>query len=259
MPKSRRNKTISLTQTDKKGREHKTSLIEEIKTNADKYDSLWLFEVGDMRNSHLKDVRSAWTNTGRMFFGRNRVMALALGTTPEDEHLTGISGIANRLEGNVGLFFTSEPREKVEAWFADFSRADYARAGNRASKDIDLPEGTLTTLSSPPTPFAHSLEPHLRSLGLSTTLIRGVPSLTAPHRVCSKGSKLTAEQARLLKLLECKMANFRVRLGAVWDKKTEGTEVIEREEGDEEFNTGMDDEMDEEEDDGLAMLPAHLA
>lgn len=60
MPKSKRDKIVALTRTDKKTKEHKVSLIDSIKESSDKWTYCWLFTVGDMRNSHLKDVRSAW-------------------------------------------------------------------------------------------------------------------------------------------------------------------------------------------------------
>lgn len=46
----------------------------------------------------------------------------------------------------------------------------------------------------------HSLEPQFRRLGLSTYLVRGVPTLKAPHTVCKAGDALNANQVQLLKL-----------------------------------------------------------
>jgi len=68
-----------------------------------------------MRNSHLKGIRAEWRGrvpetryyyrllmyarsavdrTGRLFFGRVSVMALALGTTPESEFMPGLGKIS---------------------------------------------------------------------------------------------------------------------------------------------------------------------
>lgn len=74
--------------------------------------------------------------------------------------------------------------------------------------------------STPPEPFPHNEEPQLRKLGLHTSMVRGVPTLGAPHRVCTKGKPLTAEQAQLLKLCGEKMVEFRVHLRARWDSTT---------------------------------------
>lgn len=118
----------------------------------------------------------------------------------------------------MGLFFTdSEPQEVIE-WFADFQQPDFARAGNKATRTVILPVGpVMRQHSDPPEPFPHNEDPQLRKLGLTTTMTRGVPTLTSPHKVCEKGKTLTSEQAQLLKLIGLKMVTFRVGLMARWD------------------------------------------
>lgn len=49
-------------------------------------------------------------------------------------------------------------------------------------------------------PAPHSLEPQFRKLGLSTYLVKGVPTLKAPHTVCKPGDTLNPNQVNLLKL-----------------------------------------------------------
>lgn len=51
---------VSLTKVAKKTRENKTGHIEQLQEWADKYKYCYVFEVADMRNSHLKDVRQRW-------------------------------------------------------------------------------------------------------------------------------------------------------------------------------------------------------
>ena len=118
----------------------------------------------------------------------------------------------------MGLLFTdTEPQEVID-WFADFQQPDYARAGNIASQTVTLPVGpVLRHHSDPPEPFPHNEEPQLRKLGLTTSLTKGVPTLTAPHQLCQKGKPLTSEQAQLLKLTGLKMVTFRVRLLSRWN------------------------------------------
>jgi mRNA turnover protein 4 len=77
------------------------------------------------------------------------------------------------------------------------------------------------------------MEPQLRALGLHTSLVRGVPSLTTPHQLCRADETLTSEQCRILKLLGVQMAvsnfilstflisnpqEFRILLGSRWSK-----------------------------------------
>jgi len=56
-------------------------------------------------------------------------------------------------------------------------------------------------------------------------MVKGVPTLQVPHKVCEKGKLLTAEQAQLLKLIGHKMVEFRVGLMARWD--SESGEVVQ--------------------------------
>jgi mRNA turnover protein 4 len=46
-----------------------------------------------MRNTYLKEIRHDFKDS-RFFFGKNRVMAKALGTTVESEYKEGLSAIA---------------------------------------------------------------------------------------------------------------------------------------------------------------------
>jgi len=238
MPKSKRAKLVSLTKVSKKTREQKNALMKEVQENADKWQYCWLFEVGNMRNAHLKIVRKLWKDSARIFFGRGAVMAKALGTTPEEEHRLGLHKLATQIKGQVGLFFTDSPPQEVVDWFADFQQPDFARSGNRATQTVILPAGpVMQQHSTPPEPFPHNEEPQLRKLGLRTTMNRGVPTLDTPHTVCEKGKTLTPEQAQLLKLIGIKMVVFRVGLRARWEAangqviQIEGQQIDEEEQG----------------------------
>jgi mRNA turnover protein 4 len=192
-------------------------------------------------------------------------MAKALGTTPEEEHRMGIHKLAQvcnialiidhlmngflyfsqQIQGQVGLLFTdTEPQEVIE-WFADFSQPDFARAGNVATRTVILPAGPVMRVhSDPPEPFPHNEEPQLRRLGLTTTMNRGVPTLTNPHKLCEKGKVLTAEQAQLLKLIGEKMVTFRVGLIARWEAGS--GEVIQIDGPRLSTQQGEDDEAEDE-------------
>ena len=90
MPKSRRDKPISLTKTKKHGRASKERLVEDIRECLSTYSSVYVFEVENMRNVKFKELREEWGGS-RFFMGKNRVMQMALGRDPHDEHKAGIS------------------------------------------------------------------------------------------------------------------------------------------------------------------------
>lgn len=221
MPRSKKAKVVSLTKVDRKTRENKANHITILQECADKWKYCYVFQVANMRNTYLKDIRVRWKDTGRMFFGRNTVVAKALGATEAEEHKPGLSQLHKHLSGTVGVFFTDHDPAETEAWFAHYTQADYARAGNRATRSIELPAGPIMNRESdPPEQFQHTMEPQLRRLGLATRLERGVPTLAAPHVVCKQGDVLTAEQAQILKLIGERLATFRVRLLCRWSAET---------------------------------------
>lgn len=226
--------------------------MQEMQENIDKWQYCWLFEVGNMRNSHLKTVRKLWKDTARIFFGRGAVMAKALGTTPEEEHQPGLHKIASKIKGQVGLLFTNSPPSEVTEWFDDFRPPDFARSGTKATQTFTIPSGPIMQQhSEPPEPFPHNEEPQLRKLGLHTSMVRGVPTLDNPHTVCEQGKTLTPEQAQLLKLVGVKTVKFRVGLRAYWNKDTgdvteiEGASLDEEEKAAAESGSGENDESEE--------------
>jgi len=208
MPKSKRDKKVSLTQTKKKGLDLKKKLCEDIHTCIEKYANIFTFSVQNMRNSKLKDVRQEWSHS-RFFFGKNKVMTLALGRGPEDEFRPGLHKIGRKLHGQTGILFTNKTEPEVVRWFSEFVELEFARAGNIASQ-------TVTAVAGPLLAFTHDIEPQLRRLGLPTSLEKGVVTLMKDHIVCEKGKPLTPEQAQILKLFGYKMAQFYLTIELMW-------------------------------------------
>lgn len=139
------------------------------------------------------------------------------------------------------MLFSNRPIKETVAWFETFTEADYARAGFKATEDVLLPEGPLVD-------FPHSIEPHLRQLGMPTSLQRGIVTLVKPFDVCKKGQTLTPEQARILKLLEKKMAAFELTVKCYWtkDKGFHKMKVKDAKEVDDSVDQ-VDEEMEEDE------------
>uniref|UniRef100_T1DMD9 Ribosome assembly factor mrt4 n=1 Tax=Crotalus horridus TaxID=35024 RepID=T1DMD9_CROHD len=238
MPKSKRDKRVSLTKTTKKGLEVKQNLIEELRKCVDTYKRLFIFSIANMRNNKLKDIRSAWKHS-RIFFGKNKVMIVALGHSPSDEYKDNLHEVSKHLRGEVGLLFTNRTKDEVINWFSQFSETDFARAGNKATFTVNLDMGPLDQ-------FSHSMEPQLRQLGLPTALKKGVVTLISDYEVCKEGDILTPEQARILKLFGYTMAEFKVMIRSVWDAETGEFEQLETPTGDR--SGAMKEEEEKEED-----------
>ncbi|CAB1412849.1 unnamed protein product [Pleuronectes platessa] len=235
MPKSKRDKKISLTKTAKKGLESKQKLIEEVRKCVDIYSHLFIFSVANMRNNKLKDIRTAWKHS-RFFFGKNKVMMVALGKGVSDEYKDNLHKVSRYLRREVGVLFTNKTKDEVQEYFSHFKEMDYARAGNPAQMDLTLDEGPLE--------FPHSMEPQLRQLGLPTALKKGVVTLLKDHAVCKEGDVLTPEQARILKLFGIEMAEFKIQIKCMWTSETGDLQNFADEKESVQENEDDDDEED---------------
>jgi len=211
MPKSKRSQKISLTKTVRKGRERKEAIVEEVRGCVDRYKSVLVFETCNMRNTPLKELR-ARLRSSRLFFGRNKLIAAALGRTVADAYRVGLDQVSESLlGGEAGLIFTDEPLEVVQQALKDSEVPEYARSGFEATEDVTLEEGELPQ-------FAHSMEPYLRKLGMPTKLVAGTVVLLCNYPVCVAGDVINSDQAKILQLIDNKMAVFKAVLTCHWSE-----------------------------------------
>ncbi|CAG9533144.1 unnamed protein product [Cercopithifilaria johnstoni] len=211
MPKSKREVEVSLTRVKKKTKEQKIKLVDEIRKCVDTFENLFVFGIENMRSVKFVEIRQKYKNNSRFFYGKNNVMAIALGKTPSTEYAHELNKVSGLLKGECGLMFTNENRKAIEKYFNELYISDFARCGQIAVSTIELNEGPLVQ-------FPFSLEPQLRKLGLPTKLEKGVVTLISHYVICKAGEKLTADQCRLLKFLDYKMSTFHVKLSAHWSK-----------------------------------------
>lgn len=243
MPKSKRDVKISLTKTKRKDLQFKQQKVDEVRKNIEEFERIFVFSVENMRNTKLKDLRNEWRTDSRFYFGKNSVIRLGFGKTKAEEPHPNLHKISKRLVSQCGLLFTNKSKQEIVDFFETYREPDFARSGCVATEDVVLPEGPLEE-------FPFPLEPQLRQWGMPTSLQRGVITLLQDYRVCKKGSVLTPEQARILKLLGKTMAEFRVTLKCMWDKSTckiKKFESAESNGADEDFSLVM--EADEKEND----------
>lgn len=103
MPRSQRNQKVSLTKTDKKGRELKQGIVSEVRKCVDEYPSVYVFSFVNLRSKLLKEVRMDFRKDSRFFMGKNKVMMLALGKSEQDEYQDNLRQVSKRLKGQVSF------------------------------------------------------------------------------------------------------------------------------------------------------------
>jgi len=94
------------------GRPKKEDLVQKVSEALDTYESVYVFKFDNLRASAIKDLRMLHKDD-RYFLGKNSVMAIALGRSPEEEPRDNLHQMSKHLTGNSGLFFTSRPRKEV--------------------------------------------------------------------------------------------------------------------------------------------------
>lgn len=209
-----------MTQTDKRAtREHKSAYIEEIRSAVDSHDALYLFSYENMRSNKFKDIRMHFRSTpmndapSRIFLGKNKLLQVALGRTPEDEYSDNLRQVSKLISGgSVGLLFSSRSRTEVEEYFENFVEPDFARAGFEAPRIISVENSMLEN-------FPVSMVEQLRKLGLPTQVDNGKVVLMDGRnefRICKEGETLSAEKCKLLVQFGKKISEFRVRLVCRW-------------------------------------------
>lgn len=230
MPKSKRSKVYNLTQVSKKGREQKDKLFSNIREAIPEYQQCFVFNIDNMRNNYLKEVRRDLSDS-RLFFGKTKLTARALGSTPEEAQADGIHNLTRYLSGSVGLIFTNRSPAEIQEYFANITSVDFARAGTVATQTVVVPPGQVySTAGNVPqehdVPVAHTLEPELRRLGMPTRMVKGKVCLGSDehgagfqaegYTICKEGDVLDSRQTRLLKLFSICMSEFKVQLLAYW-------------------------------------------
>lgn len=219
MPKSKRSKIVALTQTEKKTRDHKTAIIQDIRAEIDDHDSLYLFSYENMRSSKFKKVRMDFRapdkdgKRTRIFLGKNKLMQVALGRTPEDEYADNIRHVSKLITGNIGMLMTNKPKEEIEQYFANFAEKDFARAGAEATETVTVNNEMLYN-------FPTSMVDQFRKLGLPVDVDNGKLVLTGgkeEHTVCEDGDELSAEDCKILHQFGVKLTEFKVALVCRWN------------------------------------------
>ncbi|KAJ5898074.1 hypothetical protein N7504_008362 [Penicillium tannophilum] len=238
MPRSKRARVVHESKTTKKDHKEQTRrLYANIRECLEQYDHMFVFAVDNMRNTYLKDVRTEFADS-RLFFGKTKVMSVALGSNPETEAAPNVHRVTPFLTGAVGLLFTNRAAESVIEYFENFRPQDFARAGTVATRSFSIPNGLVYQQAGEipaeqDEPVSHTIEPALRKLGVPTRLIKGKVMLeltegSESYQVCRKGETLDSRQTTLMKMFGVTSSEFKVELKAQWTRSTNEVKILEQ-------------------------------
>lgn len=210
MPRSKRDRKISLTKTSSKGRALKEATIDAIREALESYESLYIFSFENMRSNKFKDFRIKFRDS-RFFLGKNKVMQKALGIRREDEYRPNLRFLSKRLTGQVGLLATNRPEPEVREFFENFRAHDYAKAGSITDKSI-----TINVEDNVVQYFPVTMYELFKKLGLNLCIQGGQLKLLESFVVAEPGVPITPEQAKLMKHLSIESIEFKISLLCHW-------------------------------------------
>ena len=226
--------TVALTQTAKKTREHKTNYVDMVRSAVDANNRVYLFSYENMRSNHFKDVRLHFRGgsknsssdgmndddndsgaEGRIFLGKNKLLQIAMGRTPEDEYSDNLHRLSKVLTGSVGILCTNQNAKDVEEYFSKLAVEDYARAGAISPRSVMLTKEQIET-------HPVSMVEQFRKLGLPVEVKNGRVAFIGGRtewEVCKEGKELSVEQCKILVHMGLKLAVFRIGLVCRWEKE----------------------------------------
>eukprot|EP00128_Syssomonas_multiformis_P007702 Colp12_sorted_trinity150504_noHs@16388 len=208
MARSKRNKIVSLTKTDAKGKDLKKKLVEVLRAAVDEYKGIYVLNFENMRAAKFREIRMDWKES-KIFMGKNSIAQIALGRNPEEEYKDNLRHVSKKLEGSVGLLFTNRKKDEVLKYFKSYAAADFAKAGAIPTEEIVLQPGVLD--------FPTTMLDTLRKLGMVVEVDDGTVVLRSPITISSVGVPLTPEQAKILVKLDTRTIEFKVRVEASWE------------------------------------------
>ena len=213
MPLSKRNKVVALTNVKKKGRSAKEEMVEAVQQAVGAYKKCYVLSFENMRTGPFKAIQNSMRDS-KFFIGKNKVMQVALGRSPEEETADNAHVLSKYLRGQVCLLFTNKTDKELKAFLDKHHEPDFAKAGTKATFTVFLEKGTEALEA-----YGHGMEPYFRQLGLPTKLNMQKIELLADTFVCREGEELSVEQCKILKLLGHKMATFELKMLVTREKK----------------------------------------
>jgi mRNA turnover protein 4 len=199
---------VALTQTAKKTRDHKASIIKQVREAIDSHNDLYLFSYENMRSSKFKIIRSHFQDS-RIFLGKNKLLQIALGKTEEDEYGDNLR--------------QSRPRDEVKSYFHCLVEEDFCRAGALAPCRVVITQAMVET-------HPVSMVEQFRKLGLPVEVKNGRVAFVGErkeHVLAKEGETLSAEVCKALVHFGVKLSEFRVQLICRWSSRDGEFELLQ--------------------------------
>ena len=184
----------------------KQKIVEEIKNLFGKYRVVALIDLERVPTPEYKRIKRRLEEYGFIRVYKNSLFLRAM----KELGLRGIKELSQYLTGTNAFMFTNMNPFELALMLDKIKEMRYAKPGDTASDDIYVPQGST---GIPPGPML-SIFGKLR---IPTQVREGIIWIAKEVRVAKAGDKISPELASLLRKLDLKVIEVKLKLKAVWD------------------------------------------
>ncbi|CAG8680283.1 1178_t:CDS:2, partial [Racocetra persica] len=197
---------------------------EKVKNSIKNFNFIFLVKVEEMRNVFMQQFRADWESKGKIFFHKNTILTMALGSDKSNEIEDNLSELTKEIYGECGLFLTSKPLEEVREYIENFTWKEYARPRSIATETVTIPAGIV---SYQPEKGGHPVQKAVndifKKMEAPTVAENDTVCLLDDYTICKVGDPLSVHQAHILKLLGYKTVTCRLLITHYYDKIKQAT------------------------------------
>lgn len=238
MPRSRRNRVITLSNVTKKDKEAKTKNFDNLSENLLKFKRVVLLNLSNINSNNLKELRKQWDNEtleeeNKSKFVVSKKNMIIKNFDNYKEEFTNLDKLNQKLKNTheknatYGILFTNYDYQTVVDFFESYVKKDFAKSNSKSPISFTIPKGVVYSRGgfidhNDDIPMAHSLEPTLRNkYKIPTSLKDGKIFLDNDYFVCEKNETLNVVQCLILRQFGIAESEYKVEIMSTYDKDTQ--------------------------------------
>ncbi|XBW37154.1 hypothetical protein QEN19_002732 [Hanseniaspora menglaensis] len=238
MPKSRRNRVITLSNVTKKDKDAKTRNFDNLSDNLLKFKRVVLLNLSNINSNNLKELRKQWDNEtlveedrSKFVVSKKNMIIKSLENHKEEfanlEKLTSLLQKQHEKNSTYGILYTNYDYKTVVEFFDSYLKKDFAKSNSKSPLTFKIPQGIVYSRggyipAEEDIPMAHSLEPTLRNkYKIPTSLKDGKIVLDAEYHVCEENQTLNVIQCLILRQFGIAESEYKVEVMGCYNKETQ--------------------------------------
>ncbi|OBA28811.1 hypothetical protein HANVADRAFT_21011 [Hanseniaspora valbyensis NRRL Y-1626] len=238
MPRSRRNRVITLSNVTKKDKEAKTRNFDDLSENLLKFKRVVLLNLSNINSNNLKELRKQWDSEtlaeedrSKLVVSKKNMIIKSLENHKEEfanlEKLIAILQKQHEKNATYGVLYTNYDYKTVIEFFDSYLKKDFAKSNSKSPITFNIPKGVIYSRGGfipveDDIPMAHSLEPILRNkYKIPTSLKDGKIVLDTDYHVCEQGQTLNVVQCLILRQFGISESEYKVEVMGAYNKEAE--------------------------------------